>query len=168
MHWNEISQEIPNFLPRVECFRHTGRRFQITCHANFDAQNRGRPADPGSEDWTEQHSSLSSSSSRAAPVSPLEAHHQRGSEQAQAGAAKMQVSRGRYFPFRANRSRCHEAVFNRISPSLLDIFHDSREVSHFLDEVPTSSCGQWDLNSSAEESPNLMKLQSFYELRHMF
>lgn len=31
----------------------------------------------------------------------------------------------------AVRSRCHEAVFNRISPSLLDRFHDSGAASHF-------------------------------------
>lgn len=44
---------------------------------------------------------------------------------------KMQVSGACCVPVRAERSRCHEAVFNRISPSLLDVFHDSRAVSHF-------------------------------------
>lgn len=43
-----------------------------------------------------------------------------------------QRRRGSRFLVRAERSRCHEAVFNRISPSLLDIFHYSRAVSHFL------------------------------------
>lgn len=48
---------------------------------------------------------------------------------------KLQVSRASRFLVGAERSRCHEAVFNRISPSLLDIFHDSRAVSHFADDI---------------------------------
>lgn len=50
----------------------------------------------------------------------------------QACVMKIQVSRASSFLVRAERSRCHEAVFNRISPSLLDIFHDSIAVSHFF------------------------------------
>lgn len=48
---------------------------------------------------------------------------------------KIQVSRASRFLVRAERSRCHEAMFNRISKSLLDIFHDSRTVSYFLDDI---------------------------------
>lgn len=48
---------------------------------------------------------------------------------------KIQVSKASRFLVGAERSRCHEAMFNRISPSLLDIFHDSRAVSHFLDDI---------------------------------
>lgn len=50
-------------------------------------------------------------------------------------AEKIQVSRVRCFLTRADRSRCHKAVFNRISPSLLDIFCDSRAASHFQDDI---------------------------------
>ena len=53
----------------------------------------------------------------------------------QARVKKRRVSRASRFLVGAERSRCHEAVFNRISPSLLDIFHDSRAVSHFLNDI---------------------------------
>lgn len=36
---------------------------------------------------------------------------------------------------RAERSRCHGAVFNKISPSFLDIVHDSSAASHFLANI---------------------------------
>lgn len=104
--------------------------------------------DGGSEDWTKQHSSLTSDSSRLL-LTPIISEAAR--------RVQSYKDAGQRFPVRAERSRCHEAVFNRISPSLLDIFHDSRAVSHFLDEVPTSSSGWWDLKSSAVESHNFIK-----------
>lgn len=50
-------------------------------------------------------------------------------------------------------------MFNRISPSLLDILHDSRAVSHFLDNITPNNGGlsgfdaidMWGANKSAAE-----------------
>lgn len=56
-------------------------------------------------------------------------------ELVRARVTKMQVSRAARFLVGAERSRCREGMFNRISPSLLDIFHDSRAVSHFLNVI---------------------------------
>lgn len=53
---------------------------------------------------------------------------------------KIQVNEASGFLVRVGRSRCHKAVFNRIWPSFLDIFHDSRAVSHFLDNITPNSC----------------------------
>lgn len=90
----------------------------------------------GSEDRTDRRSSLTSGSKPYSPcVSSRRPSSAKQARRAQVGVTKMRVSQGRRFPVRAERSRCHEAVFNRISPSLLDIFHNSRAVSHFLDEV---------------------------------
>lgn len=58
-----------------------------------------------------------------------------------ARVTKIQVSWASCFLVGAERSRCHEAVFNRISPSLLDIFHDSRAVSHFLNDISADIFG---------------------------